>query len=1261
MSGISLPVGSHLDDSQARRTAKQAEDYFATAGRQAGDAFSRNVNQGLGRVDTGKAAVKAAELQRAYDKAADAAGKLRIEEERLAAVNAASNSTNSQKIAAAERYLKAQRASSRATRDFTTDLRDLERAGGSAQQVLSALSSGQDLSKLGTTAAKTAMDFGELTTSVAAFAGPIGIGALVVGAATVGVGALGMLAGAAVELTGVLGLLPGAAVAVGAAFGTMKLATMGFSDALGAVGKSLQDFHDPKKFADDQKAFAESIQSLSPNAQQAALSLNAMLPALDGLKRATQDALFAGVGQELNQLASKYLPAIQTTLVSIAGSFNQMFKGIGDQLMKPETQQAIKATLANISQAFQNLAPAMGPATKAFAEIAQVSSSFLPGLATAISNAAQHFSEFIDSASKSGQLRQWIQDGIDALKELGRLGPDLKQMFLDFKANGKTAIHDLVTVTHGLLAIIDKLGGAYHNVSGEVKAMANFTVASFNQIGSSISLALEPLRALIKVNNKINPLFDIPQIPEFKGFDLPAPGAGINPFTPKVQGNAQAESGAGTPYGPSSEIGGDIHYRLAYPVGGYAVPGMPDDGKKGKLPTVAAGNQDPMSLLQGFPATAELYGAAGTVLDNKQKVAQAQSDLNTLEKANVRDEDAIIAKKNELGRANRELYESELRLNDAKQQAVTKTLKGMQATQGDLQQLGAQLDKDFGISKGFGGIVENLVKALGNIVAAPFLQALGFVAKANPNEGSGLVGIVAANGLFGQQYTPGAIGAAQALRGGRGNMPGMAPGLLGGLPYGLAPGTNTGGYGSSGAVFPAWVHAMEQAFGVKASTYSGHQESDRNEPGYAPNPMHLNRGIDWTGSPEAMQALANYMATQPNAEQVIYDNPATGQKTESVAGQARPGYFAGDLPEHQNHVHTRQAFSIPAPGFSSGAQDATGALNGLASAAQSATQALGGPGGWSADWNAMAQKESSGNWAANTGNGYQGGLQFTPSSWNAAGGTQYAPSADQASPYQQALTAEQLLKMQGPGAWPNTFTPGSSGPAAPPVVDGGGMYPGMGMGQGLPTGMPGGSIFPAGYGPGGAPGGPGLGSAAGLTPAQPGLGTAAGIGLPAVGGGTPYPSHGGNSGNILGGMPMDAIMAATSGLDMMMPGAGAAAKIGIQVANRTIGYAAQNAGILASGLMETFSVGDNPKGSIGAGWLGKLAGGFAGAAPALPNLAGQKAPEQKQGSGQQQGADAGGGVTNNINVQSRDGASGQEHGEQIGSHLESMYAPAGRQ
>jgi LysM repeat protein len=53
---------------------------------------------------------------------------------------------------------------------------------------------------------------------------------------------------------------------------------------------------------------------------------------------------------------------------------------------------------------------------------------------------------------------------------------------------------------------------------------------------------------------------------------------------------------------------------------------------------------------------------------------------------------------------------------------------------------------------------------------------------------------------------------------------------------------------------------------------------------------------------------------------------------------------------------------------------------------------------WNADWNAMAQKESGGNWSINTGNGFYGGLQFTQSTWEASGGLKFAPRADLATP-----------------------------------------------------------------------------------------------------------------------------------------------------------------------------------------------------------------------------------------------------------------------
>ncbi|MBW5425307.1 LysM peptidoglycan-binding domain-containing protein [Streptomyces sp. BG9H] len=71
------------------------------------------------------------------------------------------------------------------------------------------------------------------------------------------------------------------------------------------------------------------------------------------------------------------------------------------------------------------------------------------------------------------------------------------------------------------------------------------------------------------------------------------------------------------------------------------------------------------------------------------------------------------------------------------------------------------------------------------------------------------------------------------------------------------------------------------------------------------------------------------------------------------------------------------------------------------------------------EWDAVAQCESGGNWSINTGNGYQGGLQFSPSTWAAYGGTKYAATADKASKAQQIEIAEKVLAGQGKGAWPS--------------------------------------------------------------------------------------------------------------------------------------------------------------------------------------------------------------------------------------------------
>lgn len=81
------------------------------------------------------------------------------------------------------------------------------------------------------------------------------------------------------------------------------------------------------------------------------------------------------------------------------------------------------------------------------------------------------------------------------------------------------------------------------------------------------------------------------------------------------------------------------------------------------------------------------------------------------------------------------------------------------------------------------------------------------------------------------------------------------------------------------------------------------------------------------------------------------------------------------------------------------------------------------------NWDAIAQCESSGNWHTSTGNGFQGGLQFTASTWKAYGGQ---GSAKDASREEQIAVAERVLQGQGIGAWPvcGKKGGGSSAPAS---------------------------------------------------------------------------------------------------------------------------------------------------------------------------------------------------------------------------------------
>ena len=1092
---IHIDVLPDLERRQLRNTARDIQRDMQRAGMEAGKGFGDQFGAGVQK--------SSPKIERGLNRVADATGRVRVEQERLNNMQKQGATDSSRLVAQSERLAKARRDESAATRALARDM-----------QALNVSSSGNAASLRGTASALAVLG--------GAARSPAGIAALIP--------LMGQLGAAAVTASGSLLVLPGVIGAVGAAFGTLKLATAGLDDAF--------------KNMDDPEKLAEALKKISPNAQQAVLSIQALMPALTQFKNVTQDALFAGVGTQLNSMASALLPQIQQMTTSVASSFNKMFMGATNTLMaNPALVQNITN---NISAAFQSLAPAAATLTKALAELVSTGSDFLPRLAQGAANAAQSFANFMTEASKSGQLEKWINDGITVVRMLKDAVAEASRMFMALGGDGKSAMSDIVLAVNTVSTAVRVATGdldAFKNVFPTIGDIARKT---FEDIASTIdTYVLGPLRAMIDLANKI-PGVNLAQIPDLKRGPGLVQGGGGSFDSPGALGIPGVPAGGYTPPTPGSwwpgiglngQRGGGFYTQGQE---GYTAGMAPDwaTGAGGAGGGSASGpvvpyTGDPMSLLQGMPVDAQLYSAAGTVLDSQHRLEQSKAELNALMQSNDATAEQIQEKRNDVALAEREAHEAELRLIEAKQSATEKFTNTMGDAAGSLGEIGAALDADLGISKGLPGLAENLVRFLGSLAAAPVIGALSGVQQGlgyQPGSaGKGIFGMMAAQGAFGSQYQ-------------------IAPGMQG-------AGTPSAGYaGSYGGGYPGDAALLAN---VPAGRYTQEQRGD------------LTQGLADCSS--AVEDLVNLLDGRSTAGASMY----TGNAAEFLQsrGFQRGMGGPGDMRVGYNGGHMQATL----------------------------------PGGTNFNWGSDAS-------AANRGIGGTGAYDpaFTDHWFRPAGGGLPTPAAT--------------------GGLPGGFPGGFPGVAAP------------GMGWGGPQGIP-----------STVSGGGGQSPVFGARPGMPlGSGAGAPVGGPQTGMGSQAYSNpvGGEGFAGLGGLPMAAIQGAISaggGAGSMFGGqaAAAAAQVGMELANRAVAFGGQAASIGVSGLMETFlPSGDNANASISNSWLGRVAGGLAGARPATPNMAGQAAtPEQKQ-----QGQESG-------QPQTQQGAG--QNGEQVGVKIENYNVTKG--
>jgi phage-related protein len=248
------------------------------------------------------------------------------------------------------------------------------------------------------------------------------------------------------------------------------------------------------------------MSKLSPAAQELVRTLFSLKTAWDQMQLGVQEKLLTGIAAPIKQLADNYIPILGTAMGTVATAFNQAGKEALAFLNNADVVADLKVAFDLVAQGVANAAGAIAPLVRAFTDLFIVGSEFMPALGNQIAFVADKFAAFIATARNNGDLKRWIQEGIDTLKLLGEIAGNVFSIFTGLfsaaDADGKGFLTTLRDLTAQMLAWVQsaegqetigqvfeglrELGGAVLSALGTVATVVGAIVVAFGKLPTPV-------------------------------------------------------------------------------------------------------------------------------------------------------------------------------------------------------------------------------------------------------------------------------------------------------------------------------------------------------------------------------------------------------------------------------------------------------------------------------------------------------------------------------------------------------------------------------------------------------------------------------------------------------------------------------------------------------------------------------------------------------------------------------------------------------
>jgi hypothetical protein len=345
---------------------------------------------------------------------------------------------------------------------------------GASQMVIGALLLQRGLAGIATAAKFAVLGMGGIAVAAA---GLQLVGTVVLGVAN----ALKTMSGAAL-------LAPGAFTAIGITVGVAKVAFKGMGDAFKAA-------------ALDGKEFDDAVKKLSPEMQKTARAAHEMKAKFSEIRDVAQLTALSGFSDDIKLVGNTYMPTLERGVSAVGTGLARVRSGFKDFLLQPATIQDVNSAFGNTRTILDNLSRAVWPFLAALRDIGSVGLEVLAGISNGAGQAAAKFANFISEARRTGELKQFITDGIQAFKDLGTTlgatGRAIKTIFEAFGASGENSLSRLAKGAKGFEDAMKKSASG-----GSLQTIAD----SFKRISSiSMTVVVTALQQLMNIVEKLAP------------------------------------------------------------------------------------------------------------------------------------------------------------------------------------------------------------------------------------------------------------------------------------------------------------------------------------------------------------------------------------------------------------------------------------------------------------------------------------------------------------------------------------------------------------------------------------------------------------------------------------------------------------------------------------------------------------------------------------------------------------------------------------